>query len=59
MLRQETADSVPPARGFNTLQEDSLKCYSVTTVRLVAFLKRCKEDGWLDIVEHDFKNSMS
>jgi hypothetical protein len=59
MLRQETADSVPPARGFYTLQEDSLKCYSVTAVRLVAFLKRCKEDGWTDLLAHDFKNSMS
>jgi hypothetical protein len=59
MLRQETADSVPPARGFYTLQEDSLQSYSVTAVRLVAFLKRCSEDGSVDIIEQDFKDSMS
>lgn len=56
LLRQENVEAAPPARGFYCLQEDSLKSYSVTAVRLLAFLKRCKEDG--AILEPQFKEHM-
>jgi hypothetical protein len=50
MLRQEYSDTAPPARGFYCLQDESLKSYSLTAVRLVAFLKRCKEDKMLNVI---------
>ena len=30
MLRQETVDAAPPARGFYCLQDESLRSYSLT-----------------------------
>jgi hypothetical protein len=58
MLRQETADAAPPARGFYCLQDDSLKSYSLIAVRLVAFIKRCQQDKMLQVVGQGFKDSM-
>ena len=42
LLRQERLDVSAPARGFYCLQDDSLKTYSTTAVRLIAFLIRCQ-----------------
>ena len=56
-LRQDTLDAAPPARGFYCLQEETLRSYSITAVRLLAFLKRCKEDVHA-ILELKFKEGM-
>lgn len=58
MLRQESSDSGPPTRGFYCLQDDSLKSYSLTAVRLVAFLKRCQQDNMHHAIGPTFKDSM-
>jgi superfamily II DNA or RNA helicase len=56
MLRQDKADVSPPSRGFYCLQQDSLKCYSTTAVRLIAFLIRVQRN---DALSEEFKRHLT
>ena len=41
------------------MQDDSLKSYSFTAARLVAFIKRCQEHKMLHVIGQGFKDAMS